>query len=77
MQEQIKIFINNTYIDATILLDNNYIKIFNNNLNLTTPTGKPVVFFLPSLACNRTSFMIIELLMFNYIQTLEYKCKSI
>lgn len=23
---------------------------------LTTPMGKPVGFFLPSLACNRTSF---------------------
>ena len=26
------------------------------NVLLTTPTGKPVGFLLPSLACNRTSF---------------------
>ena len=27
-----------------------------NIYKLTTPTGKPVGFLLPSLACNRTSF---------------------
>lgn len=26
------------------------------SVGLTTPTGKPVGFLLPSLACNRTSF---------------------
>jgi len=30
--------------------------LFPKQMILTTPTGKPMGFLLPSLACNRTSF---------------------